>query len=65
MKERGRERMGVGAEGEGQADSVLSMGPDLGLNPMTLRGWLEMKSRIRCLTDGVPAPGTCPFDANI
>jgi len=29
-------RVGGGAEGEGQADSVLSAEPDVGLDPMTL-----------------------------
>ena len=45
--ERERERGGGGAEGEGQADSMLSMKPDARLNPMTLRSWPELKSRIK------------------
>jgi len=32
-----RERADGGAEGEGQADSMLRAEPDVGLNPMTLR----------------------------
>ena len=49
--EREREQ-GWEAEGrrESQADFMLSVEPDAGLNLMTLRSWLEPKSRGRCLT---------------
>ena len=34
-----------GTEGEGQADSMLSAEPNVGLDPTTLRSWTEPKSR--------------------
>ena len=41
---------GGGAEGEGeresQADSPLSMEPDMGLDLTTLKSWPEPKSRV-------------------
>jgi len=37
MRERGRERAQAGGAAEGEADSLLSQEPDLGLNPRTLR----------------------------
>ena len=44
-----------GAEGEGkresQADLMLSMVPNLGLDLMTLRSWPRLKSRVGHLTD--------------
>ena len=33
-----------GAEGEGQADSMVSTEPNVGLHPVTLRSWLELTS---------------------
>ena len=47
-------------ERESQADSALSMEPDLGLNLMTLRSWPELKSRGWCLTR-VSHPGAPPL----
>ena len=38
--------MGEGAEGEGQADSVLSVEPDMGLDPTALRSQPEPKSGV-------------------
>ena len=40
-----------GRERESQADSSLSVQPDLGLNPMTLGSWPVPKSRVGCLTN--------------
>ena len=34
------------AQGEGQADSVLSTEPEAGLNPRNLRSWPEPKPRV-------------------
>ena len=36
MRERDRELVEGGAEGEGQAESLLSREPDVGLDPRTL-----------------------------
>jgi len=50
--ERKRERVGRGgAEGEGQADSVLSTEPDAGLGPTTLGSWPELGPGVRRLAD--------------
>ena len=51
--ERGRESTctQAGKEGEGQTDSLLSAGPDTGLDARTLRSIPELKSRGKCLTD--------------
>lgn len=40
-----------GAEGEGQADFLLSSEPDMGLDPMTPRSEPEPKPRVEHLTD--------------
>ena len=40
------------AEGENfQAETLLSVDPDVGLDPATLRSWPELISRVGCLTD--------------
>ena len=53
---------GAEREGESQADSPLSMEPDLGLNPTTLR-WPEPKSRVKTLNSlshpGAPTNQNC------
>ena len=49
MRESQHEQRG-GAEGEGEAGSLLSREPDLGLDPQTLRSWLQIKAD-RPLTD--------------
>ena len=46
MEQRERKR-----ETKSQADSVLSVEPDVGLHLLTLRSWPELKSRFRPLTD--------------
>ena len=42
--------MAGGAEGEGQADSMLSTEPYTGLDPTTLRPWLS-QNQVRWLTN--------------
>lgn len=49
-------KQGEGTEGEGEnrpSDSPLSVEPDSGLDPKTLRSWPELKSRVGCLIDWV------------
>lgn len=50
-------RVMIGAKGEERerisVDYPQSMELDLGLEPITLRSWLQLKSRIGCLTDWV------------
>ena len=49
-----REQAGVGTKGEREnleADSKLSVEPDTGLDPRTLRSRSEPKSRAGCSTD--------------
>ena len=49
-RERETERaQALGGEGEGEnlKETTLSAEPDVGLNLMTLRSWLEPKSRVR------------------
>ena len=44
-------RRGAEEERESQADSTLSVEPDMGLQHVTLRSWPQLKSRARCLTN--------------
>ena len=44
--ERKRDCVCERAEGEGQADSVLNLEPNAGLDPKTLRSWPQQKSRV-------------------
>ena len=46
LYERERQRMEGGTEEEGQADSQLSVEPDKGLDPRTLRSRPELKSKV-------------------
>lgn len=39
------------ANKEGQADSALSVEPDVGLHPRILRSLTELKSRVGYMTD--------------
>ena len=53
---------GEGAEGEGQANSMLNKEPVAGSIPLTPRSWLEPKPRVWCLTDwATQTPLFCSF----
>lgn len=49
--------MGVGAEGEQEADSPKSRETDEGLDPKTLRSYPSQRQMLNCLSHpGTPAP---------
>jgi len=48
--------VGVGAGGEGEADSPLSREPDVGLSPRTLRSCPELKADAQWTE-----PPRCPY----